>query len=185
MKNILLILGIFISLSSCAQKIKLTDFELISYEIQAEGNVHIESYSRISEKGTLDVYLNGGLEKEYYSYQLNEEEIKRINALSDGNLTDFVSKKQLEPNQGYAGNRKYISFQKNGKQTTLCYIIPFMNQDFIEISNLLENKIYAQKDSAKRGEFEIDFAKLKNEISKQDKMYDYLPTKTLPPLMMQ
>jgi hypothetical protein len=56
-----------------------------------------------------------------------------------------------------------------------------MNQEFTEVSNLLNDRIYAQKDSAKISEFKIDFAKLEKEIIKQDKFYDYLPKKTLPP----
>ena len=61
------------------------------------------------------------------------------------------------------------------------YIIPFMNQEFTEISNLLRDRIYAQKDSAKISEFNIDFTKLEKEIIRQDKIYNYLPKKTLPP----
>ncbi len=181
MKNILIILGILISFSSCAQKNKLKNFELISYEIEPNGNVDIGSYSRINENGKLDVYINGSRGKAYYSYELGEDELKSINKLSKQKLTEFVSKKQLEPNQGYAGNRNFISFQKNGEQNTLCYIVPFMNQEFTEVSNLLRDRIYAQKDSAKISEFKIDFEKLEKEIIKQDKIYDYLPKKTLPP----
>src|SRR5690606_22343861 len=118
MKNILIILGILISFSSCAQKNKLKNFELISYEIEPNGNVDIGSYSRINENGKLDVYINGSRGKAYYSYELGEDELKSINKLSKQKLTEFVSKKQLEPNQGYAGNRNFISFQKNGEQNT-------------------------------------------------------------------
>lgn len=181
MKNIVIILGILISFKSFAQKIKLKDFELVSYEMSQNGEVTIESYARINDDGKLGVYINGILGKAYYSYQLNSEELKKINRLSQMKLTNFISKKQLEPNQGYAGNRNYISFTKNGKQNALCYIVPFMNQEFVEISNLLKDKIYAQKDSAKISEFKIDFIKLEKEISKEDKNHDYLPKKTLPP----
>ncbi len=185
MKNILIILGILISFSSYAQKNKLENFELVSYEIEPNGNVNIDSYSRINENGKLDVYINGSREKAYYSYELDEDELKSINELSEKKLTEFVSKKQLEPNERYAGNRNFISFQKNGKQYTLCYIVPFMNQEFTEVSNLLSNRIYTQKESAKVSEFKIDFERLEKEIIKQDKKYDYLPKKTLPPPMMQ
>lgn len=59
-----------------------------------------------------------------------------------------------------------------------------MNQDFTEISNLLEDRIYSQKDSAKIPKFKIDFREIEKEIVKQDKVYDYLPKKTLPPPQM-
>ena len=116
MKNILIILGILISFNSCAQKNNLKNFQLISYEIEPNGIVDIESYSKINEYGRLEVYINGSRGKAYYAYQLNEEDLKKINKLAQKKLTDFISKKRLEPNQGYAGNRNFIIFQKNGKQ---------------------------------------------------------------------
>lgn len=63
MKNILIILGILISFNSFAQKNKLKNFQLISYEIKPNGTVDIGSYSKINENGKLDVYIMEVVEK--------------------------------------------------------------------------------------------------------------------------
>ncbi|MDV2448640.1 hypothetical protein CMU93_14140 [Elizabethkingia anophelis] len=185
MKNTLLLLIFLTSLNSCAQKIKFKNFELISYEIESKNNIEFNSYSTIDKNGKLKVYINGSRGKAYYSYQLNDDEIKIVNRLYDQNLEDFVKKKRLDPNQGYAGSRNYISFQKNEHKNSLCYIVPFMNSEFTAISDLLTDKIYAQKDSAKIGEFNIDFKRLEKEIIKQNQIDNYLPQKQLPPPPMR
>ena len=170
MKNILILFLLLSSLTSCAQKNKLKNFELVSYEITSPDNVEINSYSKINDNGKLDVYINGNRGKAYYSYQLTEEELKEINKLYQGKLSDFIFRKELEPNNFYAGARNFISFEKNGKQKSLSYIIPFMNSEFSQISTLLEDKIYKQNDSAKIEEFKIVVIKLKKDIINQDRI---------------
>jgi hypothetical protein len=54
MKNILIILGILISFSSCAQKNKLKNFELISYEIKQQLYIYLNKYIGI-EKAKIDI----------------------------------------------------------------------------------------------------------------------------------
>ena len=181
MKNILILFLLLSSLTSCAQKNKLKNFEIVSYEIASPDNVEINSYSKINDNGKLDVYINGSRGKAYYSYQLTEEEVQEINKLYQGTLTDFIARKKLAPNNFYAGARNFITFEKGGKQKSLSYIIPFMNTEFTQVSNLLADKIYKQNDSAKIEEFKIDFIKLKKEIINQDKIDNYLPEKQNPP----
>ncbi|AZA87895.1 hypothetical protein EG349_14345 [Chryseobacterium shandongense] len=181
MKNIFLLLTFLLSFTGLAQKIKLENFQLVSYDINSSNKVEFNSYSTIDRNGKLNVYIDGYKGKTYYSYQLSENEIKTVNDLDKENLESFVAKKHLDPNHGYAGSRNYISFQKNGKKKEICFILPFMNSEFLKILNSLEEKIYSQQSSAEVPTFNIDFNKLEKDILKQNQIDNYLPQKTLPP----
>lgn len=181
MKNVFLLLTFLLGLTSFAQKVKLDNFQLVSYDINSSDKVEFNSFSSIDKNGKLNVYIDGYKGKTYYSYQLSETEIKLINDLDKENLESFIAKKQLDANHGYAGSRDYISFQKNGKKKEICFILPFMNSEFSNILNSLKDKIYSQQNTAEVSKFNIDFNKLEKDILKQDQIDNYLPQKTLPP----
>ncbi|MBW8522397.1 hypothetical protein K0U91_07915 [Chryseobacterium chendengshani] len=181
MKNLIILLTILFSFSICAQKVNLEKFQLVSYDVASVNKIDINSYSTIDKNGKLDVYINGYKTEAYYSYQLNDEEIKIINKLGKDDIREYISKKELEPNHFYAGSRNYISFQKNKKKIEMCFILPLMNQEFQGIFKMLESKIYSQQDSAKISKFNIDFSRLEKDIIKQNKIDNYLPEKQLPP----
>ena len=107
MKNIFLLLTFLLSFTGLAQKIKLENFQLVSYDINSSNKVEFNSYSTIDRNGKLNVYIDGYKGKTYYSYQLSENEIKTVNDLDKENLESFVAKKHLDPNHGYAGSRNY------------------------------------------------------------------------------
>jgi len=185
MRNLLCFMALVLSLVLNAQKNKLSDFKLVAYDITAK-HVSILSYSTIDINGVLKVYIdksNTGLD--FYSYQLTNEEIEKVNQLSSGKLQSFVARKELKKNMHYAGNRNFLSFQNKRNEEKLCFIQPFMNTKFNEIIDLLEEKIYKQDESAKAPEFEIDFENIKKEILKQNEINNYLPQKELPPPTMR
>src|SRR5690606_38639193 len=106
MKNLLLFFALILSLALSAQKIKLKDFKLVVYDIETK-NVSILSYSIIDENGVLKVYLKRYKDTVFYSYQLTNEEIEKVNQLFSGSLQNFVASKELEKGSYYAGNRNY------------------------------------------------------------------------------
>ncbi|MCE3074861.1 hypothetical protein [Chryseobacterium gwangjuense] len=181
MKHLFLLLTFILGFTSCAQKVKIENFNLISYDINSSNKVEFKSYSTIDKNGKLNVYINGYKGETYYSYQLNDEEITIINQLDKDNLEYFISKKQLEPNHFYAGDRDYISFQKKKKKKEICFILPLMSQEFQGILKMLEDKIYSQQNTAEISKFNIDFNQLEKNILKQNQIDNYLPQKTLPP----
>lgn len=73
-------------------KIKVDKFELISYEFDPYNNIKIDSYTSIDRSGKLNVYIDRILQRDYYSYQLTNSEIKTINKLFNDNLTSFIDK---------------------------------------------------------------------------------------------
>jgi hypothetical protein len=179
MKNLLFFLTLILSLMLDGQKIELNDFKLIAYDIEAT-DVSILSYSTLDKNGKLKVYLKRYKDTVFYSYQLTNEEIERVNQLSSGKLQDFVVRKKLEKDTYYAGNRYYINLKVKSNNQKLCFIPPFMNSRFNDIVELLNEKIYRQDDSVRISEFEINFEQIKNDILKQNEVDNYLPQKKLP-----
>ena len=110
MKNLLFFLTLILSITLTAQKIKLNDFKLVAYDIETK-NVSILSYSTIDRNGVLKVYIKGYKGSAFYSYQLTNEEIEKVNQLSSEELQSFVARKELEKGMHYAGNRNYITFK--------------------------------------------------------------------------
>lgn len=54
-----------------------------------------------------------------------------------------------------------------------------MNEEFIEILNLLEKKIYSHDKTAKIPMMSTDYEKTKEEIIKREKVDNYLPKKAI------
>ncbi|MBL1222494.1 hypothetical protein JET18_16700 [Chryseobacterium sp. L7] len=181
MKNLLLFLTLLLSLIFNAQKIKLSDFKLVAYDIEAK-DISILSYSTLDKNGKLNVYLKRYQDTVFYSYQLTNEEIEKVNQLFSGKLQDFVIHKELEKDTYYAGNRNYINFKVKDNNEKLCFIPPFMALRFNEIIDLLKEKIYKQDESARISEFKINFEHIKKDILKQSEIDNYLPPKNNPPL---
>ncbi len=184
MKNLLFFIALLLSATLAAQKIKINNFRLVAYDIE-DKNVSILSYSTIDRNGVLKVYIKGYKGSAFYSYQLTNEEIEKVNQLSSEELQSFVARKELEKGMHYAGNRNYITFKTKKNSEKLCFIPPFMDSGFNEVIDLLEEKIYKQDESAKSPKFEIDFEKIKNDILKQNEIDNYLPQKDLPPPPMR
>lgn len=180
---IILCIGTCLSLTFCSTNSKLNDFKLVSYEIQ-NNEVEISSYSTIDENGVLKVFLKRYSDSAFYKYQLNSDDIKIINKLSSKKLQEFVVKKEFEEGSGYSGSLNYLSFKTQKRNEKLCFILPFMDNQFNEGITLLENKIFSQNDSCRTTKFKIDFEKTKSEILKQAQTDNYLPKKqSLPPPM--
>ena len=184
MKKLIIILSLFLSIFSSAQNNELTDFKFISYDIDSENNVTINSYSSIDKNGLLNVYMEENEIPTYYSYKLSTDELDKIKKVFNNNLHDYIEKKELGPNTFYAGNRNYITSTINKKTKKICFIEPFMKVEFNEIISLLNEKNYLQDDSAKTSKFKINFKSIKKEIILQNQIDNYLPEKKLPPPMI-
>lgn len=181
---LILCVGLILSCSLDTDKNKLVGFKLVSYEIQ-NNEVEIYSYSTIDENGVLKVFLKRSGDSAFYKYQLNSDNIKTLNKLSSKKLQEFVIKKEFEEGSGYSGSLKYLSFKTQKRNEKLCFILPFMDNQFNESISLLVNKIFSQNDSYRTAKFEIDFDKTKSEILKQAQIDNYLPQKVLPPPPMR
>lgn len=178
MKNLLYLVMIFMSFNCFGQKLKLQNLKIVDYEIESN-DIKIKSYSTLEKNGTLTVYSDSWDGQNYFRYKLTDEEINTINSLTQKNLESFVEKKELNKNQYFAGNPKFISYKMNGKETNLCFIEPFMSNEFKTILKVLSSKIYKQDNTAKIDMQKSDFTKIKMEIEKRSKIDNYLPVKSV------
>lgn len=167
-----------------AKKSQLNDFKLVTYDID-NNSIEISSYSTLNKNGMLKVCLKRYTDTAFYNYQLSKDEVEKVNKLSSNKLQNFVIKKQLDKNYGYAGSRNYLNFKVKNRDERLCFIQPFMNPEFNEIINLLTDKIYKQDKTALTSKFEIDFRAIKQEILKQSEVDNYLPQKQFPSTPMR
>lgn len=174
-----IIFFIFIACVLNAQSLKIKNLKIVDYEIQQNGTVEISTHTIIDKKGDLIVYSDSWDEKNFFQYKLNQEEIEKLNLLAEKDLEYFVKQKKLNKNQGFAGKRKFITFNYKGKKKSLCFIEPFMNDEFMSVLKLLNNKIYQHNSSAKIALLSTDFGKTEKEIIERNKIDNYLPEKAV------
>ncbi len=179
MKNLVLSLTLFFTFSVNAQKLKLKNFILTDYEIEQNDNIYIKSFSIIDQKGSLKVYSDSYDGKNYFEYKLSPAEIEKINLLAKQSLESWVKQKQLKKNEFFAGSRRMIRFENDRKLESLCFIEPFMSEEFTNILKILNDKIYEHDSLAKIESFTIDFEKIKKEILERNKIDSYLPDKAV------
>ena len=72
-----------------------------------------------------------------------------------------------------------MSYKSNGKVYSLCFIEPFMNNEFMDILKILNSKIYKHDETAKIQMQTNDFKKVEIEIIERSKVDNYLPTKAV------
>jgi len=178
MKNLLYLVMIFMSLNCFGQKLKLQNLKIVDYEIESN-DIKIKSYSTLEKNGIFTVYSDSWDGQNYFRYKLTDEDINTINSLAEKNLGSFVAKKELNKNQYFAGNPKFISYKMNGKNTSLCFIEPFMSDEFKTVLKILNSKIYKHDETAKIDMQKTDFDKVKMEIMERSKIDNYLPVKSI------
>ncbi|QQV02095.1 MULTISPECIES: hypothetical protein [Chryseobacterium] len=179
MKTPIIFFFVFISCLLNAQSLKIKNLKIVDYETQQNGIVEISTHTIIDKKGNLIVYSDSWDGKNFFQYNLTQEEIEKLNLLAEKDLESFVKQKKLNKNQAFAGKRKFITFNYKGKKKSLCFIEPFMNDDFMSILKLLDNKIYRHNSNAKIALFSTDFGKTKKEIIEREKIDNYLPEKAI------
>lgn len=180
MKNItLIIFTLFVSVFVQSQKLNMQDLKIVDYEVNSSNNIKIKSLATVDSIGNLIVYSDSWDGKNYFQYKLTIEEMKVINLLLNKDLESYVKQKQLNKNQFFGGNPRFITYKTNGKKKSLCFIEPFMDDDFKTVIKILNNKIYLHDESAKIKNHYTDFEKIKKEIFERSKTDNYLPVRAI------
>lgn len=179
MKKLTLLIFIYLGINLFSQKLIIKDLKIVDYELISDNKIEIKSYTTLDKKGNLTVYSDSWDGKNYFQYKLTPEEINQLNSLSDKNLESFVKQKQLNKNQYFAGNPKFISYKFKGKVYSLCFIEPFMDNEFMNILKTLNSKVYKHDEIAKIPMKTNDFEKIETEINERRKIDNYLPTKAI------
>ncbi|KQT21451.1 hypothetical protein ASG31_16380 [Chryseobacterium sp. Leaf404] len=179
MKKIIFICLVLITSFLNAQNLKFKNFKIADYEITSDGIVEISTHSTVDKKGNIIVYSDSWDGKNFFEYKLSNSEIEKLNSLTERDLEKFVKQKKLNENQFFAGKRKFITFDYKGKNRSLCFIEPFMNEEFAEILKLLGKNIYGHDENAKIPMMSTDFEKTKKDIINREKVDNYLPQKAI------
>ena len=180
MKNItLIIFTLFVSVFVQSQKLNMQDLKIVDYEINSNNNVEIKSLATIDSKGNLIVYSDSWDGKNYFQYKLTTEEMKVINLLLNRELESYVKQKRLNKNQFFGGNPRFITYRTNGKKKSLCFIEPFMDDEFKTVIKILNTKIYQQDENAKIKNHMTDYDIIKKEIIQRSKIDNYLPSRAV------
>jgi K+/H+ antiporter YhaU regulatory subunit KhtT len=179
MKKFSLFIFICLCINLFSQKNIIQDLKIVDYELISNNKIEIKSYATLDKKGNLTVYSDSWDGKNYFQYTLTSEEINQLNSLSGKNIESFVKQKQLNKNEYFAGNPRFMSYKSNGKVYSLCFIEPFMNNEFMDILKILNSKIYKHDETAKIQMQTNDFKKVEIEIIERSKVDNYLPTKAV------
>ncbi len=173
------VLVVLFSLSRGSNGEKYDDFRFVTYE-HSGAELEIGSYSKIDKQGILWVFLKRSRDSAYYKYQLSASEIEKLKIFSSKKLENFVINKELDQGTGYAGSYNFLDIKAGNDEDKICFILPFMDQDFSDPMMLLQDKVFKQSESNKTVRFDIDFAGIRKEILTQEKINFYLPKKQLP-----
>ncbi|GEN68053.1 hypothetical protein [Chryseobacterium rhizosphaerae] len=179
MKKLTLLIFICLGIHLFSQKLTIQDLKIVDYELMPDNKIEIKSYTTIDKKGNLTVYSDSWDGKNYFRFKLTSEEINQLNSLSGKDIESFVKQKKLNKNEYFAGNPKFISYTFKEKVNSLCFIEPFMNDEFMDILKILNSKIYKHDETAKIPMLTNDFEKVKTEIRERSKIDNYLPKKAV------
>ncbi|MBC9813435.1 hypothetical protein H9Y05_13235 [Crocinitomicaceae bacterium CZZ-1] len=171
MKNLVVVISLLLGTNLIAQKVKFENFKLVEYDCPPD-QIQFFNITTIDSNGVVNIHNgNGSL---MFSHQLSENEIQELNDLFSKKLNAYIVKQKL--NEDYYGLRFFISFDVNNKSKNLCYVSPFMNEQF----NKTITRIIYKKGSSTKVKSSIDTEALEKQIKKQERI-DVLPKRPVNP----
>jgi hypothetical protein len=135
--------------------IEFASFDVNSYRTTIKDSVFIGLYCSINSTGLVKIYNPNDLRdypKIYYSYQLADNELKKISSLftPKKTLQTHLITTELGKNSLFAGSYHYYraSYIDN-KVDSICTITPFVSAAFREVEEILSNAFYSGKGRSK------------------------------------
>jgi type VI protein secretion system component Hcp len=131
---------------------KKLEFSYFDYSISLK-KTNPYLYANIDSIGKVKVkWFNKnsvGIQTSYFTYQLSNLEIKKINTVfkSKIKLSSFFITKKLEKNEVFCGDYDFFLVNyKNSTKDSVCTIEPFMSKQYEQLKSLLDD-IFFFKDS--------------------------------------
>ncbi len=157
-------------------------YDLNSPRTSVENQPIVQAYIRINQNGEMYIIHNVRGRK-YYSFQLNDEEIKALNKVfnEEAKLKRFVLKKKQDKNVFYAGYYYFLKYEDSKNQTQH---LSFIGGQLTEELNTLLERIfmisnpYSNKNLKAVDKFEIDEKLISEAYS------GHLKNKNLPPIVL-
>lgn len=184
------VMSVAVSPTIIAQKTAFEKIEFASFDINSprttfRDSVAINLFSTIDSRGVVKV-LNDDTYHEtltFYTYKLNTDQLKKIHSVFNNvkRLKEYMVIDKLEENSFFAGNYQFLSIEyKNGARDSLCFVPPFMAQEFLVVLEMLDSIYYGEKETKKIMPFLIT-PHFRNTILAAYKKSSYLPTIRFPP----
>jgi hypothetical protein len=196
-KKILLFICIFlivynniIGQISSFEKIEYASFDAISQKSKHTDPIRIGLYYSIDKTGLLTIRNDDDYHNTltFNTYQLSSTQSEKINSIFNPakHLKKYVIKRKLDDDEYFQGTYKYISIAyKNRTKDSLCFIVPFMSNDFQLIYHLLDSVYWADKKRLKKIQPFLIPQYFKNSVLSNYKKSKLPKKKPLPPFRLE
>jgi hypothetical protein len=136
-------------------KIEYASFDVIPTKSKHVNHIKIGLYYRIEKSGLVTILNDDDYHNTltFNSYQLSRAQLRKINSIFNytKHLKDYVIRKNLDSNEFFQGTYKFLSvIYRNGCKDSLCFIVPFMSNDFQNVYHMLDSIYWADKKRLKK-----------------------------------
>lgn len=172
------------------EKIEYASFKIIKSNGGQKDSMFIDLYSIIDNKGLARVLNDDDYHDtlKFYIHQLSKERLAKINTVFNPQkrLDTYFATKKLGDNEFYAGAyRLFLISYKDGQKDSLCFVEPFMKEEFNSVYKMLDDNVFYGEDTKPCPSFKIPENFRKAALLSYEKS-TYLPEiKTLPSFKME
>ena len=137
------------------EKIEYASFDVIPTKSKHANHIRIGLYYRIEKNGLVTILNDDDYHNTltFNGYQLSRTQLRKINSVFNytKHLKDYVIRKNLDSNEFFQGTYNFLSvIYKNGCKDSLCFIVPFMSNDFQDVYHMLDSIYWADKKRLKK-----------------------------------
>jgi hypothetical protein len=136
------------------KKIEFASFDVIPAKSK-HAHIRVGLYYKIEKNGLVSILNDDDYHNTltYNSYQLSRAQLKKINSIFiyQRRLKDYVIRKNLDSVEFFQGTYNFLSvIYNNGCNDSLCFIVPFMSNDFQNVYHMLDSIYWADKKRLKK-----------------------------------
>lgn len=128
--------------------------EYASFEQPRNNNVRINLYYSIDTTGLVTIRNDDDYHNTltFNTYELDTTQLKKINSIfnTTNHLNQYIIKRKFNDDEFFQGEYKFFSVRyKNSTKDSLCFIVPFMSNNFQDIYDMLDSVYWADKKKLK------------------------------------
>lgn len=136
------------------EKIEYASFEVIS-KPKCKDSIRIGLYYNVDKTGLVTILNDDDYHNTltFDTYQLSTTQLKKLNSIFNytRHLKNFMVRKKLDSDEFFQGAYKFVSVvYRNGCNDNLCFIVPFMSNDFQDAYHMLDSIYWTDKKKLKK-----------------------------------
>jgi hypothetical protein len=137
------------------KKIEYASFDVTPPKSKYKDHIRIGLYYSINKTGLVKILNDDDYHNTltFDTYQLSIAQLKKINSIFNytKHLKDYVMRKNLDNDEFFQGTYKFLSvIYRNDRKDSLCFIVPFMSNDFQNVYHMLDSIYWADKKRLKK-----------------------------------